>query len=115
MADASEVGKYGTIRVLKRKDPSSCIAAYPLDEDECTFGRNTDCSIRLYYPEVSSLHCKIIFEDRKVRNPIHSGQTVAKLSIGFPPSLWRVWRNCRWVPGVSRKHFQWRTDHRPPR
>lgn len=79
MADASEVGKYGTIRVLKRKDPSACIAAYPLDEDECTFGRNTDCSIRLYYPEVSSLHCKIIFEERKVRNLIHfrNIQTVA--------------------------------------
>ena len=67
MVDASEVGKYGTIRVMKRKDPSSYIAVYPIDDEECTFGRNTDCSVRLYYPDVASLHCKLIFEERKVR------------------------------------------------
>ena len=67
MVDVSEVGKYGTIRLLKNKDPDVVIASFPIDEEVVTFGRATDCSIRLYYAWVSSLHCRIIFEDKKVR------------------------------------------------
>lgn len=64
MADPSEVGKFGTIRLLKRKD-NAVVAAYPIDDEEVSFGRDTACSVRLYYQEVSALHCKIVFEERK--------------------------------------------------
>jgi hypothetical protein len=66
MVDVSEVGKYGTIRLLKNKDPDTIIASFPIDEEVVTFGRAPDCSIRLYYAWVSSLHCKILFEEKKV-------------------------------------------------
>ena len=66
MVDVSEVGKYGTIRLMKTREPDVCVASFPIDEDTVTFGRQQDCSIRLYYPWVSSLHCKIIFEEKKV-------------------------------------------------
>lgn len=65
LADASEVGKFGTIRLLKQREPTGVVAAYPIDDDEVSFGRDPNCSVRLYYPEVSPLHCKIIFEERK--------------------------------------------------
>ena len=65
--DASEVGKYGTLSLMKRLEPDKAIANYPIDEEEISFGRDPSCSIRLYYDSVSSLHAKIIFQDRKVR------------------------------------------------
>ncbi|KAI5116249.1 hypothetical protein M0805_007963 [Coniferiporia weirii] len=65
MVDASEVGKYGSIRLLKRREPSTVIASYPIDEEEVTFGRDPSCNVRLYYQWVSSLHCKLIFDERK--------------------------------------------------
>ncbi|EMD36936.1 hypothetical protein CERSUDRAFT_73959 [Gelatoporia subvermispora B] len=64
--DASEVGRYGTLSLLKRLDPSTVVATYPIDDSEVTIGRDPNCSIRLYYPAVSAMHCKIFFdEDRK--------------------------------------------------
>lgn len=66
MADASEVGRYGTIRLVKRNDPNGIVAVYPVDDEVVTFGRDPTCSIRLYYQWVSAFHCKIIFEERKV-------------------------------------------------
>ena len=65
--DAAEVGKYGTLRLMKRNEPNVSIAAFPVDDEVVTFGRDPDCSVRLYYAWVSSVHCKIIFEENKVR------------------------------------------------
>ena len=65
LVDPSEVGKFGTIRLLKQREPTAVVAAYPIDDEEVSFGRDSNCSVRLYYPEVSPLHCKIIFEERK--------------------------------------------------
>lgn len=65
--DASEVGRFGTLRLLKRLEPDKVVASYPIDDEEVTIGRDTACSIRLYYDTVSGLHCKIIFRERKVR------------------------------------------------
>ncbi|KLO18960.1 hypothetical protein SCHPADRAFT_865893 [Schizopora paradoxa] len=67
MADASEVGRYGTIRLMKRTEEDGVVASYPIDDEVVTFGRDPTCSVRLYYQWVSTLHCKIIFEERKVR------------------------------------------------
>lgn len=64
--DSSEVGQYGTLRLVKRLDPQSVVAAFPIDDDAVTFGRDPKCSVRLYYPSVSAVHAKIVFQDRKV-------------------------------------------------
>ncbi|CCM05638.1 uncharacterized protein FIBRA_07867 [Fibroporia radiculosa] len=64
--DASDVGRYGNLSLLKRLEPDTIIASYPIDEPEMTLGRDPSCSIRLYYPSVSATHCKIVFnEDNK--------------------------------------------------
>ncbi|KAH8101695.1 hypothetical protein BXZ70DRAFT_931561 [Cristinia sonorae] len=63
--DSSEIGRYGTLHLMKRLDPNAFAASYPIDEEEITIGRDTNCSIRLYYDTVSMLHCKIIFRERK--------------------------------------------------
>lgn len=64
--DSSEVGKYGTLRLMKRLEPDKAVASYPIDDEEITFGRDPSSSIRLYYDSVSAVHCKIVFHDRKV-------------------------------------------------
>ncbi|OBZ76090.1 hypothetical protein A0H81_03336 [Grifola frondosa] len=63
--DSSDIGRYGTLSLLKRLQPDSVVASYPIDDPEITVGRDPTCSIRLYYPSVSALHCKIVFNDRK--------------------------------------------------
>jgi hypothetical protein len=64
MAD-SEFGRYGVLRFMRRHE-ETVIASYPIDDDELTFGCDPSCSVRLYYPTVSPLHAKIIFQERKV-------------------------------------------------
>ncbi|KAH9934220.1 uncharacterized protein B0H18DRAFT_1101746 [Fomitopsis serialis] len=61
--DASDFGRYGTLYLLKRHEPDAIVAPYPIDEPEITLGRDTSCSIRLYYAEVSAVHCKVVFND----------------------------------------------------
>ena len=63
----SQVGRYGTISLMKRHEPNTVVTAFGVDSEELTFGRDPECSVRLYYPDVSLVHCKIVFEDRKVR------------------------------------------------
>jgi hypothetical protein len=65
--DASDIGRYGTISFMKRLDPDHVVATFPIDDEQITFGRDPACSVRLYYNSVSLLHCKIIFQERKVR------------------------------------------------
>ncbi len=64
--DSSEVGKFGTLRLMKRLEPDKVVASFPIDDDEITLGRDPTCSIRLYYDAVSPIHCKIIMVERKV-------------------------------------------------
>ncbi|KZS99806.1 uncharacterized protein LAESUDRAFT_667531, partial [Laetiporus sulphureus 93-53] len=65
--DTSDIGRYGTLALLKRHEPDGVVAAYPIDEPEVTVGRDPACSIRLYYPSVSAVHCKVVFnEENKV-------------------------------------------------
>lgn len=66
--DTSDIGQYGTLRLVKRQDALSVVASYPIDEESLTFGRDPTCSVRLYYPGVSGVHAKIFFEERKVSN-----------------------------------------------
>jgi pSer/pThr/pTyr-binding forkhead associated (FHA) protein len=70
--DPSEIGCFGTLRLMKRLEPNTPVASFPIDDDTVTFGRDPTCSVRLYYPSVSTLHAKIIFQERKVRLKRHS-------------------------------------------
>ncbi|KAG1886565.1 hypothetical protein F4604DRAFT_1572094 [Suillus subluteus] len=62
--DGSEIGLFGTLRLMKRTTDEQ-VAAFPIDEETVTFGRDPTCSVRLYYPEISALHAKIVFQERK--------------------------------------------------
>jgi len=71
--EPSEIGRFGTLRLMKRLEPDTSVASFPIDDDTVTFGRDPACSVRLYYSSVSPLHAKLIFQDRKVRfKSIHS-------------------------------------------
>ncbi|KAI6039172.1 hypothetical protein EDC04DRAFT_2547512, partial [Pisolithus marmoratus] len=59
--------RFGTLRLVKRGDSATPVAAFPVDDDAVTFGRDPACSVRLYYSSVSPVHAKLIFQDRKVR------------------------------------------------
>jgi len=65
MDDSSAFGSYGVLRFMRRHE-EAVIASYPIDDDEVTFGCDPSCSVRLYYPTVSPLHAKVIFQERKV-------------------------------------------------
>lgn len=62
----SQVGRYGTISLMKRNDEHTAVTSFGIDTEELTFGRATTCGVRLYYPDVALLHCKVVFEERKV-------------------------------------------------
>ncbi|KAH9064558.1 hypothetical protein EDB87DRAFT_1556259 [Lactarius vividus] len=62
--DGTEFGRYGVLRFMRRHE-DTVIASYPIDDDELTFGCDSSCSVRLYYPTVSPLHAKIFFQERK--------------------------------------------------
>ncbi|KAH9990229.1 hypothetical protein BJV74DRAFT_837337 [Russula compacta] len=62
--DGSEFGRYGVLRFMRRHE-ETVVASYPIDDEELTFGCDSSCSVRLYYPTVSPLHAKIIFQERK--------------------------------------------------
>lgn len=62
----SQIGRYGTISLLKRNEEHSVVTSFGIDTEELTFGRETTCGVRLYYPDVALLHCKVMFEERKV-------------------------------------------------
>jgi hypothetical protein len=68
--NAGEVGKFGALLLIKRSEPKVASAIYPID-DEVKIGRDMNCDLRLYYPEVSSLHGKIIFKNTQVRGLPH--------------------------------------------
>jgi hypothetical protein len=63
--DGSEFGRFGVLRFMRRHE-QTVVASYPIDEDVLTFGCDSSCCVRLYYPTVSPLHAKIIFQERKV-------------------------------------------------
>ncbi|EGO18806.1 hypothetical protein SERLADRAFT_443778 [Serpula lacrymans var. lacrymans S7.9] len=56
-----------TLRLMKRLEPNTIVASFPIDDETVTFGRDPHCSVRLYYPKVSSVHAKLVFQERKVQ------------------------------------------------
>lgn len=67
----SQVGRYGTICLMKRQEPGTVVTSFGIDTEELTFGRDPACGVRLYYPDVSLVHCRIVFEERKVRRSLY--------------------------------------------
>ncbi|KAI0827314.1 hypothetical protein BC628DRAFT_1418438 [Trametes gibbosa] len=63
--DPSDIGRYGTLSLLRRLPLESVVTSYPIDDEELTIGRDQSCSLRLYYPAVSALHARISFVERK--------------------------------------------------
>ena len=77
--DDNVFGSYGVLRFMKRHE-ETVVASYPIDDDELTFGCDPSCSVRLYYPTVSPLHAKIIFQERKVGLSSPSSFCLQKIS-----------------------------------
>jgi len=63
----SQIGRYGTLALMKTHEPNTVVTAFGIDTEELTFGRDPTCGVRLFYPDISLVHCKILFEERKVR------------------------------------------------
>ncbi|WVF66404.1 hypothetical protein IAT40_001144 [Kwoniella sp. CBS 6097] len=51
----------GRLTLIKRKGGGD-VQSIPLDAERITFGRDYDCDVRLYYSDVSKLHCEILFD-----------------------------------------------------
>ncbi|WWC57837.1 uncharacterized protein I303_100372 [Kwoniella dejecticola CBS 10117] len=52
---------FGRLTLMKRKGGGD-VQTIPLDAERITFGRDYDCDVRLYYSDVSKLHCEISFD-----------------------------------------------------
>ncbi|KAG6852413.1 hypothetical protein C0991_012253 [Blastosporella zonata] len=61
----SQIGRYGTISLLKRNSENDVLTAFGIDAVALTFGREPSCGVRLYYADVALVHARIVFEDRK--------------------------------------------------
>ncbi|KDQ06279.1 hypothetical protein BOTBODRAFT_256201 [Botryobasidium botryosum FD-172 SS1] len=83
--DPATIGQYGTVRLLSNKT-NHPIASYPIDQPTTTFGRDEACDIRMYFLWVSSLHCKLIFEDYKAFLTVSSPNGVIVDGCGVFPS-----------------------------
>ncbi|KAL1745147.1 hypothetical protein HDZ31DRAFT_37029 [Schizophyllum fasciatum] len=62
---ADQIGRHGSLMLMKRSDPTAVLTGFGIDSDELTFGSAENCDVRLYYKDVSALHCKIVFPDKK--------------------------------------------------
>lgn len=67
MMENTQIGRYGTMSLLKQNEPDVVVAAFGIDSDNLTFGKDQNCGVRLYYPDVSPIHAKITFQERKVK------------------------------------------------
>ncbi|KAL1412060.1 hypothetical protein Q8F55_003057 [Vanrija albida] len=51
----------GTLELVARKT-GKVISAFPVDAERVTIGRDYDCDVRLYLPDVSKLHAELQFD-----------------------------------------------------
>ncbi|KAF5365414.1 hypothetical protein D9758_010813 [Tetrapyrgos nigripes] len=64
-ARSSQIGRYGTLSLMKQNETDGVVTAFGIDSEVLTFGRDLESGIRLFYSDVSPLHCKVTFEERK--------------------------------------------------
>ena len=103
--DSSYVGRYGTLSLMKKDGSDIPIAHYPIDDEEITIGRDPNCSVRLYYDTIGKLHCKVTFEDTKVRAWRVVSEYPAKTTSGVPDCLRNFWSCCGWIPPFPDHHW----------
>ncbi|KAJ7207466.1 hypothetical protein GGX14DRAFT_366201, partial [Mycena pura] len=60
-------GRYGTIALLRQSQTTevNVVTSFGVDTPAVSFGRDPTCSVRLYYPDVSPLHARIVFNDAR--------------------------------------------------
>jgi hypothetical protein len=71
--DDLPIGRYGTIHYMSNNGSEVPLASYPVDEPVINLGRSdhNTCHIRLFDRWCSDIHCKLIFEEGKVRARCH--------------------------------------------
>ncbi|WVR03397.1 hypothetical protein IAU60_000388 [Kwoniella sp. DSM 27419] len=62
MPTGPPVRTLGRLTLVKRKGGGD-VQTIPLDAERITFGRDYGCDVRLYYSDVSKLHCEILFDE----------------------------------------------------
>lgn len=65
-ASPSQIGIYGTIALLSSSPTPQVTTSFGIDGPSLSFGRDPTCGVRLYYPDVSLVHAKLVFIERKV-------------------------------------------------
>lgn len=103
--DSSYVGRYGTLSLMKKDGSDIPIAHYPIDDEEITIGRDPNCSVRLYYDTISKFHCKITFEDAKVRARRVALEHPAQTISGVPDRLRNFWSRSGRVPSFPDRYW----------
>ncbi|TRM67149.1 hypothetical protein BD626DRAFT_396484, partial [Schizophyllum amplum] len=83
---ADQIGRHGSLMLMKRSDPNTVLTGFGIDSDELTFGSAEDCDVRLYYKEVSPLHCKIMFPEKKVRVVLDGYRIYPNLTNAMQPT-----------------------------
>ncbi|KAJ7054290.1 hypothetical protein C8F01DRAFT_501654 [Mycena amicta] len=58
-------GRFGTIALLRQNTPDDVVTSFGVDTPAVSFGRDPNCSVRLYYPDVAPIHARIVFHDKK--------------------------------------------------
>ncbi|KAJ7830253.1 hypothetical protein B0H14DRAFT_2807858 [Mycena olivaceomarginata] len=61
-------GRFGTIELLRQRPDAQVsddilIASFGVDTPTVSFGRDPNCSVRLYYKAVAPLHARILFNE----------------------------------------------------
>ena len=107
--DSSYVGRYGTLSLMKKDGSNIPVAHYPIDDEEVTIGRDPNCSVRLYYDTISKLHCKITFEDAKVRVRSMVPDCPAQTALGILDHLRNLWTCGGWFSPFPDRY---RSDNR---
>lgn len=89
MADFDMMGAYGRIVVLKRSGKDGKM--FPLIENQCTFGRDGDCDIRIQLPNVSQFHTELKTDKQNKVSRAPFGVLLSKACCSFwhlSPSGW---------------------------
>src|SRR5258708_33374892 len=101
-----QVGRHGTLSLLKRQNVpvsdagDSILTSFGIDDDELTFGSSTTCSVRLYYSDIDTLHCKIVFDQFKVNTLLGLVSVYNSIVPGVSYNSWLIGRTCGWMSGI---------------
>ncbi|KAI5890995.1 uncharacterized protein SCHCODRAFT_02459250, partial [Schizophyllum commune H4-8] len=103
---ADQIGRHGSLMLMKRTEPNTVLTGFGIDTDELTFGSSINCDVRLYFDDVASLHCKIVFPEKKVRVVLSRAGAIrpTMTNSGMQPTTVAMQNNSEIV--VHGKHFR---------